>query len=313
MRAGAVVLAILFCALVANAEEGPQKFASGEVVSLDDKEIVLRYQGRTVAFRIDQTTRICVSGKQAASWRALSGVRTATVGTQLGSNLARLVYDGVMTISDSRVAVPKCDSQAAREGENALSGERNTRRTPSAATVTNRTSDVEEVRKAAVAGDATAMFTLAVMYATGRDINQDDAVAIEWLRKAAAAGQPNAMYALGLRHEWGFGLAKNETAAVEWYQKAAAAGNTDAQAALQKLDNGRRAVRSQEPASTKPPEPPDVIFLRPSGEGGVHQAIQSPTMKCPECEVFLGGTWQCVTRSEQRAMPQGTPGMCKSR
>ena len=53
--------------------------------------------------------------------------------------------------------------------------------------------------------------------------------------KAAAGGNASAMYSLGVLYQIGRGVAQDYAKARDWYQKAADAGNTDAKQALLRL------------------------------------------------------------------------------
>jgi TPR repeat protein len=84
--------------------------------------------------------------------------------------------------------------------------------------------DVEAVkwyRKAAEQGDATAQFYLGVMYAAGKGVPEDDVEAVKWYRKAAEQEDARAQYMLGEIYEKGNGVLKDDVEAVKWYRKAA--------------------------------------------------------------------------------------------
>ena len=83
-------------------------------------------------------------------------------------------------------------------------------------------------RKAADAGDATAMDNLGSMYENGKGTAQDYAEAMQWYRKAADAGNATAMNNLGSMYEDGKGAAQDYAEAMQWYRKAADAGNVTA-------------------------------------------------------------------------------------
>lgn len=78
---------------------------------------------------------------------------------------------------------------------------------------------------------------LAMMFGTGRGVQQSDENAIAWLRKSAKLNYPKAQIALGMAYEKGFGVEKNHFAAIKWYQKAAKQGNEKAQESLVRLKN----------------------------------------------------------------------------
>ena len=58
--------------------------------------------------------------------------------------------------------------------------------------------DPEEVRKAAVQGDARAQYALGEMYYRGNGVEQDMSKALEWFEKAARQGHPEAQSLLGV-------------------------------------------------------------------------------------------------------------------
>jgi hypothetical protein len=95
-------------------------------------------------------------------------------------------------------------------------------------------------RKAADAGDALGMSVLGSAYADGLGVAKDVAEAVRWYRKAADAGDARAQYTLGFMYEYGRGVARDYRQAREWYEKAAAAGDHAAQAGLDRLKNFER-------------------------------------------------------------------------
>jgi TPR repeat protein len=58
---------------------------------------------------------------------------------------------------------------------------------------------------------------------------------MSWYRRAAEAGNDTAMYNIGVLWEGGLGVAQDRYQAITWYRKAAAAGNEPAKAALKSL------------------------------------------------------------------------------
>ena len=87
---------------------------------------------------------------------------------------------------------------------------------------------VEWYRKAADAGDSTAMHKLGLAYFNGNGLGADHTKALEWFHKAANAGNGESMYKLGLICQTGDGVPKDYSEALNWYHKAAKAGNSDA-------------------------------------------------------------------------------------
>ena len=78
-------------------------------------------------------------------------------------------------------------------------------------------------------GDASAQFSLGVMYATGRGVLKDEAEAVRWYRLAAEQGNAAAQFNLGLMYANGEGVLKDEAEAVRWYRLAADQGDAAAQ------------------------------------------------------------------------------------
>ncbi|MCS3807561.1 tetratricopeptide repeat protein [Xanthomonas sp. 4461] len=80
------------------------------------------------------------------------------------------------------------------------------------------------LRKAAAGHDVNAQLLLAQLYAEGRGVPADPAMAMLWYEVAANAGHPEAMNQLGRCHELGFGTACNIVLAALWYRRAAEHG-----------------------------------------------------------------------------------------
>lgn len=76
-------------------------------------------------------------------------------------------------------------------------------------------------REAAKYGNAAAMNSLGVAYFTGRGVDADKTLAVDWYKKSAEAGYGNAMLNLGLSYENGWGVDASPTEARGWYEKAA--------------------------------------------------------------------------------------------
>ena len=85
---------------------------SGDVDTVTSREIVLMYDGKPHEFQINNSTKICVGGLRADSWRELVGAEVAVVVTDLDSNIALEIYDGPMefafTLSGVRPITPEC-------------------------------------------------------------------------------------------------------------------------------------------------------------------------------------------------------------
>ena len=84
-------------------------------------------------------------------------------------------------------------------------------------------------RLAAEQGHADAQFNLGVMYANGRGVLKDEAEAVRWSRLAAEQGHAGAQFNLGVMYANGEGVLKDEAKAVRWYRLAAEQGHAGAQ------------------------------------------------------------------------------------
>ncbi|TNE38173.1 MAG: hypothetical protein EP347_06510 [Alphaproteobacteria bacterium] len=89
-------------------------------------------------------------------------------------------------------------------------------------------SPAEGLLQAAEDGSAKAQYALALAYANGTAVPQDQAKAVSWYRIAAGQGLAPAQYRLAARLEQGDGTTKDPEAAFNWYQKAAKGGNRNA-------------------------------------------------------------------------------------
>ena len=74
-------------------------------------------------------------------------------------------------------------------------------------------------RRAADAGNLSAMCYLGIMYEDGRGVGKDEAEAVRLYRKAADAGDVDGMVYLGVMYKFGWGVGKDEAEAVRWYRR----------------------------------------------------------------------------------------------
>ena len=58
---------------------------------------------------------------------------------------------------------------------------------------------------------------------------EDDAEAVRWYRLAAEQGDASAQYSLGVMYDFGRGVLEDDAEAVRWYRLAAEQGDADAQ------------------------------------------------------------------------------------
>ena len=98
----------------------------------------------------------------------------------------------------------------------------------------NATASRDSLRKAAVAGDVEAQFSIGETYLKGRD-NDKSLPAIErlskaarWFRRAAEKGHAPSQYRLATLYELGKGAPKNRSKAMKWYELAAKSGHVKA-------------------------------------------------------------------------------------
>ena len=94
-------------------------------------------------------------------------------------------------------------------------------------------------------GDASAQFSLGVMYANGEGVLKDEAEAVRWARLAAEQGDADAQFSLGVMYANGLlGALKDEAEAVRWYRLAAEQGHAGAQFNLGVMyTNGRGVLK----------------------------------------------------------------------
>ena len=78
-------------------------------------------------------------------------------------------------------------------------------------------------------GDAVAQYFLALAYAYGKGIKQDDAQTFKWLSQSAERGLAAAQLDLGILLQNGIGVPQDMNAAVKWYRNAADQGLAVAQ------------------------------------------------------------------------------------
>lgn len=88
---------------------------------------------------------------------------------------------------------------------------------------------MEELRPAAIAGNAEAEELIGVMYASGLGVERDDIRAFEWYLRAAMKGHAGAQSGVGWYYEVGRGMpAPDLVRAYTWYVLSAIGGDPDA-------------------------------------------------------------------------------------
>jgi|KBSSwiStaDraftv2_1062776.scaffolds.fasta_scaffold911785_1 TPR repeat protein len=70
-------------------------------------------------------------------------------------------------------------------------------------------------------GIAPAQYQLGTLYAEGKGVEQNDAIAALWFERAANQGDAAAQYNLGASYIEGLGVKKDEAEAAKWFRKAA--------------------------------------------------------------------------------------------
>lgn len=93
--------------------------------------------------------------------------------------------------------------------------------------------------EAAEGGDADSQYVLAVIYETGKGVEQSNKEAAKWYTKSAEQGNKDAQFQLGGMYEKGVGVKQDSRQSIVWYTKAAAQGSPEAQNILIELyENG---------------------------------------------------------------------------
>ena len=108
------------------------------------------------------------------------------------------------------------------------------------ASVPAQTPLIDDLRARAERGEASAQYFLAVTYAAGDGVPQNDPQAVRWYRLAAQQGLARAQFDLAVMYANGRGVPQDDAEAVRWYRLAAEQGRADAQFNLGiKYDSGR--------------------------------------------------------------------------
>lgn len=88
----------------------------GGIKSVTEDKIVLEYQGETYAFVINDSTKICVDGFEAESWRELLSNSTATVTTELNQTVALRIdnrpLESALSLTGAKLIIPECKSKS---------------------------------------------------------------------------------------------------------------------------------------------------------------------------------------------------------
>jgi TPR repeat protein len=84
-------------------------------------------------------------------------------------------------------------------------------------------------RPLAELGDTGAQYLLATLYAEGKGVDRNDAVAFMWFQRAASHGDAAAQYNVGVSYATGAGVQKSDVEAAKWFRRAADQGVAFAQ------------------------------------------------------------------------------------
>jgi localization factor PodJL len=120
------------------------------------------------------------------------------------------------------------------------------------------------LRKAALEGDANAVYELANRASEGIGMARDQKLALRLFERAAAAGSGPAQFRLGNMHEKGIGTTRDPKLAMTWYRRAAEKGNAKAMHNL--------AVLIAEGADGRPDYAAAAEYFRKAAEFGVRDS-----------------------------------------
>ena len=96
-------------------------------------------------------------------------------------------------------------------------------------------SQIDLLMEKARQGDMYAQNDLGNKYLEGKEIQKNEALAIEWYKKSAEQGFSRAYYNLGACYYNGTGVPKDLLEAEKWFQKSADGGFSEAETALKKI------------------------------------------------------------------------------
>jgi uncharacterized protein len=112
------------------------------------------------------------------------------------------------------------------------------------------TAQVEQLRKAATAGDTLAQFNLGTLYLQGLGVREDDAEAEKWFLRAAEQGYAPAQVLVGMIYSMD-GKGFNYAEAAKWYLKAAEQGDKPAQVAIGEMYEFGQGVKKDDAEAMK--------------------------------------------------------------
>ena len=110
---------------------------------------------------------------------------------------------------------------------------------------------VEACRTAAEQGDASARFSLGVMYFDGEGVPENNDEAVKWYRLAAEQGYAPAQVALGEAYSEGNVVPQDDGEAVKWYRLAAEQGHAKSQHRLGRMYSTGEGVSENDAEAVK--------------------------------------------------------------
>jgi TPR repeat protein len=119
--------------------------------------------------------------------------------------------------------------------------------------------------QAALRGNLKAMHNLAIAYAEGRGVTEDDKSAAAWFNRAAMQGYVDSQFDLAVLFERGQGVAQNRISALKWYLIAAQGGDGAAASRAEELKTDMppaEIARASELAAAFRPEAADILANR---------------------------------------------------
>jgi len=106
----------------------------------------------------------------------------------------------------------------------------------------NYVTALREWKPLADQGNASAQYSLGVMYDKGHGVPQDDKTAVKWWKLAAKQGHTGAQYNLGLMYANGNGVSQDDKTAVKWWTLSAEEGFANARNNLGNMYEKGRGV-----------------------------------------------------------------------
>ena len=94
----------------------------------------------------------------------------------------------------------------------------------------------EETLRLAEKGDASAQYSLGVMYHDGDGVPANSSAAVKWYRKAAEQGDTTAQFWLGLMYDGGDGIIQNYRRAHMWWNIARSQGDGRVRQGIERVE-----------------------------------------------------------------------------